>query len=598
MSASVASVGDETAASAESGAQSANPAVSAEEKAEEKRRKQAFKKESAITAAKELAEKKRLDDIIQRQLILEALEINQTWNIVFGNIKPKKKKEIHRVKNITLRNIWMESCYIYNELKNFKPDEIFHPVEKYCLQWQPPNLAFKLIVPLDNPVVVERTILRISQIVKRNKILFYFVPYDPSIGLFAPRVHPASLVSYRSKVTVLKKLCEFYVASKISLAEFNTIMACGYDIWRVTLFNMLPEDEQEYHKYLNVTPEAVIDKQSIDRKYLNELITIQEYEDLKFPERKRKKDEEKKSYPLPYTYSNCVICHREDVAIIKCQNCDNHACPSCIHREFLDPETRSGCFLNMHRRFCLRLGKLPEIIPEIVQEPFYLRELRDTGLFVYLYGLPVCINTTYSLPYPPYLPLYSAVGRIKALETLLPTANEIELVDEDGHTIEEEDEDENEEARLAREKAERLKLENPEELQMVQVYIDVEMKKKEKYKKNILKCQALIEEGGHSDMYIARQERLKHEEIDKFKKIERILQRESKKLIELDLQGEFVKKAKNDLDIIQKDIDLLRVLDSIEVYSEQYDQMMIESNEHMGIVVASGKSDTDDEDES
>ena len=171
------------------------------------------------------------------------------------------------------------------------------------------------------------------------------------------------------------------------------------------------------------------------------------------------------------------------------------------------------------------------------------------------------------------------------------------MLDEDGESIEEDDEEETEEARIARELSERIERENPEELQMIQIYLDVEMKKKEKHKKNMMKCQLLIEEGGHSDMYIARQVRLKNEEIDKLKKIERILQRESNKLIELDLQGEFVKKAKNDIDIIQKDLDFMKVLDSIAEYTTQYEQLIVDSNEHMGIVVEVKKEEDEDEEE-
>ena len=161
--------------------------------------------------------------------------------------------------------------------------------------------------------------------------------------------------------------------------EFNKIMSCNYDIWCLTLYNLLPADEQPYHEYLNEITPVKIDNENIESKYLHDTISLQEYEDLKFPDRKRKKDEESKSYPLPYVYSTCRICQGENIGLIKCQNCDYMACISCIKREFLDPETKSGCFLLFHRRFCLKLGKLPECIIEFAQESAYLRELRDTG---------------------------------------------------------------------------------------------------------------------------------------------------------------------------------------------------------------------------
>lgn len=62
--------------------------------------------------AKEDPKKKaaRLEKIavLKRQREVERWEINQSWNVVFGTIKPKDKKEICVIRDITYRNIWME----------------------------------------------------------------------------------------------------------------------------------------------------------------------------------------------------------------------------------------------------------------------------------------------------------------------------------------------------------------------------------------------------------------------------------------------------------------------------------------------------------
>lgn len=304
------------------------------------------------------AEKKAIDEICRRQAKLEAKEIKQTWNIVFGNVKPKKKKEIYKIDGITLRNIWLEPLFIFNKIVNLFPQERFHPVKSYALQWQAPGNSYRMIVPLEDPVVQERTVMNISWYpkVQQKRILFFFAPIDPLMTMFAPSIHPASLVSYRSKVAVLHKLCDLYVQHKISLDEFQKIMGCNYDIWCVTLYNLLPEDAQPFHTYLLHPPPVVVDKQSLEKKYLHELINLNEYNDLKFPDRTKKREEESKTYPLPYATAQCVICKDMDTGIIKCQNCGNMVCVPCVHREFLDPVTRTGSFLLMHRKFCLRLG--------------------------------------------------------------------------------------------------------------------------------------------------------------------------------------------------------------------------------------------------
>lgn len=495
---------------------------------------------------KALEEEKRIECICRTQEELEAKEIVQNWNIVFGNIKPKKKKEIHVVERVSLRNIWLEELFIFQQIKTFKADVIFHDISKYSLQWKPPNSTYTLIVPLDDAVVQERTILNLNKLTSfaRDRVIFYFVPLDPSMGMFAPPVHPSSLLSFRTKVSVLRQLCEFYKQSRISLEEFNKIMTCNYDVWCLTLFNLLSEEEQQFHGYLTKVSPKVVDQQNIESKYYHDTITLQEYEDLKFPERKKKKDEEAMKYPLPYNYSTCIICHQEGVGLIRCQNCGSVACVNCIKTQFLDPETKEGCFLLMHRKFCLRLGKLPECVPEIVQEPAYLRELRDTG-------------------------------RLKAVELLVPNENNVDIIDLDGGDVEEEEEEvETEEERAEREEREKYARECPPELQELQVHVDVLQKKKDKVRKDVLKFQSNIDDPGHSDMYVQRNERLKLESLQKFVKIDRELAKLHARVSDMGLVGSYAAKTLEDIRRQRQDIENMGSMESVEAYMQQYNVLM------------------------
>ena len=82
-----------------------------------------------------IAEKNRRK-ALRRQRKIERSEINITMRIVFGKDPPSKKCDVFEIKNVTLRQIWMEELYLYNCLVRFKPEESFHSPEKYSLRWQ------------------------------------------------------------------------------------------------------------------------------------------------------------------------------------------------------------------------------------------------------------------------------------------------------------------------------------------------------------------------------------------------------------------------------------------------------------------------------
>ena len=66
----------------------------------------------------------------------------------------------------------------------------------------------------------------------------------------APQVHPATLVKYEDRAQVMGKLCDLFLDGVIPLTDLNNVMECGFDTWKITLYNYLPEDWQPFHRYL------------------------------------------------------------------------------------------------------------------------------------------------------------------------------------------------------------------------------------------------------------------------------------------------------------------------------------------------------------
>ena len=131
------------------------------------------------------------DRIINKQRILEFLEINETWKFVFGPEQPKKWNDCIEIKDVTLRRIWMEERFIFDEIREHKPDEMFHDISKYCLLWRPPDSSFKICVPLDNQALLEECLLKYSRMTPPGKkfTFFHFNTIDATMPLFAPKVH-------------------------------------------------------------------------------------------------------------------------------------------------------------------------------------------------------------------------------------------------------------------------------------------------------------------------------------------------------------------------------------------------------------------------
>lgn len=417
------------------------------------------------------------------------------WRVVFGNEVPKKKKDTFLIKNVTRRNVWMEPNFLFDQIKAFQPEHLFHTIDKYALQWQPKGSLFRLVIPLNDPQVQENAIIIMSKFSgwQKKRILFFFGPIDPGMEMYAPTVHPASLVSYRSKNQVLKKLCDYFLIDKVSVQEIQAVLMCDQYVWSATLYNLLPADEQVFHTYLNEQKPLEDTKKSLAKSYIDGDITLGEYEDSKFPDRKKLQDIEALEYPLPVDMGDCTICTKEKCGIVTCNTCDNMVCESCMLSIFSGRTGRKSIsFLLMHQKYCMKLGELAAITPVVEDEPGYLRELRATT-------------------------------RAAALELLLPK-KEKELLKEDELSEDEEEAEEKRRAEAERLRAEaaeaaRLLRENPPALQVLTDNLESKLRKFDRVSKDIVEYTEKSLDKTHTEMFIARNLRLRAESIDKLREM-------------------------------------------------------------------------------
>jgi hypothetical protein len=192
-----------TEAKKKSGGKVVDPKLEAKAKQKEKQKK--------------LAEEAKKQEILKRQEEMMKAEINQTWKIAMGTKLPEKMKDLTLIQNVTRRNVWMEDNYVFNQIKSQFPNEVFHSIDKYVLRWLPPGSNFQVIVPLNDSKLQENAILMVNQLLplEQDRVIFQLTTLDPTLTLFAEKIHPASLVSYRTKIEVLKNYPNFFFKEKL-----------------------------------------------------------------------------------------------------------------------------------------------------------------------------------------------------------------------------------------------------------------------------------------------------------------------------------------------------------------------------------------------
>ena len=389
---------------------------------------------------------------------------------------------------------------------------------------QPYGSPFQQMIPLHDPKVQEDSIRQVFAFSKfrQKRILFYFVTVDPLLNLFAPRIHPSSLVSYRTIPEVLVKLCEYYKNGTLTLTDFSFTIACDHNVWRKVLFNLLTEEERVYHTYL--TSEKPGEIRSLEKLYMQNEISLELYNDLKFPERKLKREEEMSIYPKPYITGNCIICHNNN-AIIKCQSCTNLVCISCIVTYFSDKDDENdsknsaeGSFFTLHRRHCMKFGKRPIPNISIATEPAYLRELRITGV-------------------------QSIVGLLPNTEDDKESVGTEEDEFKNGDFLNEEEDEQDMMIRIENNQKSKLnenritdlfhvntsqmeeignqqdQQQQEKNLMKLRKEYDKLMKSYETQRRIILKYQKTLEESGHNEFYQQRVQKFKEESLNKMKNL-------------------------------------------------------------------------------
>jgi hypothetical protein len=129
---------------------------------------------------------KERDEAIQRQRYYELYELKQDWRFVFGDDSPKQNKEVHVIEDITPRAVWMEELYIFKQIVASMPDELFHDQSEYALKWVPPGCNFKVMIPFDNPIMMESAIISVSRVLPQDRLnlLFYFAPKNSNQTMF------------------------------------------------------------------------------------------------------------------------------------------------------------------------------------------------------------------------------------------------------------------------------------------------------------------------------------------------------------------------------------------------------------------------------
>ena len=145
----------------------------------------------------------------------------------------------------------------------------------------------------------------------------------------------------------------------IALDKYSEIMAAkmtdAKPLLAMHLSTTVPHEFAD-HKYLTKQREkSKKGSRTPEERYDQGTITLEEFEDLKFPDLKLKRERLHASYPLPEPLDKCVICSVPAVAAISCLECDHKACAACVYREFTAHECKRP-FLLLHSIFCCKRG--------------------------------------------------------------------------------------------------------------------------------------------------------------------------------------------------------------------------------------------------
>ncbi|CAM9660401.1 unnamed protein product, partial [Ectocarpus sp. 12 AP-2014] len=176
----------------------------------------------------------------------------------------------------------------------------------------------------------------------------------------APPNPGITVAALKGRSAITRYLTNKYTAGKLSLGILDEMMTLASGALKRAVYGIMPNEERQHHGYLlekhasqEPTPEDL---------YLAGTISLQAYEETRFPEVKQEKEKRDAHYPTPEDPQQCVVCGHL-TATIGCMECSNKVCKACITRECLE---KQESFLYFHHRHCLRFGRphrqpLPEM---------------------------------------------------------------------------------------------------------------------------------------------------------------------------------------------------------------------------------------------
>lgn len=273
---------------------------------------------------------------------------------------------------VSTRNIIMETDFLFTAIRAQFPNALFFDCGYYQLVWRPPGSEYQMTLGLDDPPSQEVAVDIIRRLLPHEKgaVMFTLTPKTPGAPMFQQEVPKYALNDYSTHALVLASLMERYTNGDFDVFDLKVLMQQSLDDQRKFLHSLLPKEEQQYHMYL-LEPTVVRKEKTLEQRFMESAISIDEYRDLKYPEQKARRLAEKLTYPQPYDTAPCVVC-RDASATIACVKCPNKICTRCIERLLganHDVHSVPGPLVLLHRRYCLKLGSIPIRERPVVVEP-------------------------------------------------------------------------------------------------------------------------------------------------------------------------------------------------------------------------------------
>ncbi|GMI38019.1 hypothetical protein TrRE_jg8807 [Triparma retinervis] len=298
-----------------------------------------------------------------------SLKERQTWSLHLGEEPVNNRRSVVNLRGEQVYFIPHIDRTDLDEDRNFAnlvmkiegvTQKSLMPPEYYKMQYELPESPLKMNVDMGSHEQVMKAFDKFAKLGKKSfkKLRFRLMPKKKGAEMF--RLDKPKTVKMRldNRNNINSYLAQDFVRGRIELGVYSQIMGSKLGEAKAFLATHLAKTVKEEfadHQYLTKQKEKSKKRLSPEDRYDRGEITIEEFEDLKFPELKEKRIRELATYPLEEKLERCVICNQEGVAAIKCLECDHRACKGCVYREFTTHEQKRP-FLLMHSVFCCKQG--------------------------------------------------------------------------------------------------------------------------------------------------------------------------------------------------------------------------------------------------